>query len=103
MPAKPESKLQKAIADRLRKEGAWVAKIHGSQFQAGIPDLLICWHGIFIAMEVKVPGRENTLTKLQATSLDAISKAGGYASVISSVDQALEVLATVREAMVETP
>lgn len=84
MPEKPETKLQKKIAARLRERGAWVTKIHGGIYSSGVPDLLVCYRGRFIAMEVKVPGRSKA-TRLQAAQLRQIRAARGRAYVVRSV------------------
>lgn len=91
----PEAKLTTKIIEALRKRGAWAMKKHGSMYSKGQPDILCCYLGCFVGFEVKRPGREGTLTVLQAATLDAIIKAGGTASVVSSVDQALDVLDSV--------
>lgn len=91
--AKPESALQTKIRKELESQGAWAVKFHGSPYtRKGTPDLLICYKGYFIGMEIKVPGKEHTLTHLQAYQIDKIIEAGGVALVITSVEQALQVL-----------
>lgn len=61
---------------------AW--KEHGGQYgTAGIPDIIVCHRGRFIALEAKVG--KNTPTKLQAVTIEQIRKAGGTAAVVRSV------------------
>ena len=61
---------------------AW--KEHGGQYgTAGIPDIIVCHRGHFIALEAKVG--KNQPTKLQAVSIEQIRKAGGTAAVVRSV------------------
>lgn len=75
-------------------EDCWYVKYHGSRYgRAGIPDLLVCLDGVFLALEVKLPGKKTT--KLQDRELDAIEHAGGFARVVQSVE---DVHATIREA-----
>lgn len=95
MAAKPES----ALANRIKTEvlgeypGSWIVKIHGSAFQtAGIPDLVGCIEGRFIGIEVKVPGREDTLTARQEDALRRLRRAGALAFMSSSVEHALATL-----------
>jgi Holliday junction resolvase len=88
MPSKPETRLQKKIADRLRDRGAWVGKIHGNIYSAGIPDLLGCYRGRFFALEVKTPENKKGATELQEAQLRRIREAGGLGYVIRSVDAA---------------
>lgn len=85
----PESLLVKKIKAMLDSHGALAIKVHGGPYQqAGIPDLLVCLHGNFIGLEVKVPERRNTLTKLQQQTLDEIKRAGGISAVVTSVEEA---------------
>ena len=66
-------------------------KEHGGQYgTAGIPDIIVCHKGRFIALEAKV-GR-NTPTKLQAATIDQIRKAGGTAVVVYSVEDVQAVI-----------
>ena len=61
---------------------AW--KEHGGQYgTAGIPDIIVCHRGHFIALEAKVG--KKTPTKLQAVTIEQIRKAGGTAAVVRSV------------------
>ena len=45
--------------------------------RVGCPDLLVCWRGLFVALEVKVPG--NPPTKAQLRQMALIREAGGAA------------------------
>ncbi len=58
-------------------------KIHGSEFQVGVPDLLICYKGRFIAFEDKAADGE--ATPLQKHNLKLIKKAGGIAEEVRSL------------------
>lgn len=86
-----EPRLVLKIKKALQAEGYYVAKIHGGRYSAGVPDLLISVAAAFVALEVKLPGREHFVTDLQASQLRSIRKAGGIAWVVSSVEDALEV------------
>ena len=91
MAKKPESHLQRRIQEALRVAfpGCYVRKVHVSEFSAaGIPDLVCCIRGMFIGIEVKMPGEQPT--RLQEFELNEIGKAGGYAFVASSPEQAVE-------------
>jgi hypothetical protein len=88
-----EAALQRRILNRLKTEpDIHVLKIVGGRYQApGIADLILCWRGRFIAIELKAPGRINgicipeafkpqSLTeRLQVTFLKDIIAAGGGA------------------------
>lgn len=93
-----ESALTKKIRQKLDKiygpSRLWVRKIHGNPYQIrGLPDLIGTYQGYFIAMEVKKPGGRTT--DLQAFTMQQIRAAGGYATVIHSVEEAVAFLGTV--------
>lgn len=95
MAAKPETALTNRIRKAVLEEypGSWLVKIHGSAYQtAGIPDLVGCINGRGVGIEVKVPGREQTLTARQAEALNEIRHAGGVAFVATEVKTALDLL-----------
>lgn len=84
----PESRLVKKIRSWIESEGGVVFKIHGGDnpFQeAGIPDLLCCWYGRFVGIEVKAPGRRGGFSKLQVRNLERIEDAGGIGIGTSSL------------------
>ncbi len=64
---------------------------HGGGFSSrGVPDLIICANGKFIAVELKVG--DNKPTPLQADYLQRIEQAGGQAHVVTTLDQFREVI-----------
>ena len=66
-------------------------KNHGSYFgQAGLPDLICCIGGRFIAFEVKTD--IGKLTPLQAVEIRKIKEVGGTAEVVRSLDEARAVI-----------
>jgi len=84
-----EKKIERAIIDYLKSfENSWVFKVHGgSQFQrAGVPDILACVNGRFVAVEVKRP-KGGVIAPLQKVNIDFINMAGGVALVATSVDE----------------
>lgn len=85
-----ESVIVNRIIDWLKKSGyKFVHKTHGSAYQtAGLPDIVaIDKNGRFVGLECKRPD-VGKLTKLQAAVLNRIADAGGYAAVVTSVDEA---------------
>lgn len=93
-----EAALSKKIIARLRAEGCWATKIVGGPRQAaGLPDIIACYRGRFVAFEVKRPGREGTLTAIQRATLDAIRESSGKAWMITSVKDAMKILAEIDE------
>ena len=91
-----ESDLVKSIITYLRTlPGCFCWKEHGGMYgTAGIPDIICCLHGRFIAFEAKVPG--NRPTRLQESTIGKIRAAGGTAVVVYSLD---DVRRTVSEAI----
>ena len=68
---------------------AW--KEHGGMYGTeGLPDLIICFKGKFVAFEVKA--EKGKLTVLQAAILRKIRQAGGRAEVVRSVDEARQIM-----------
>lgn len=71
-------------------------KEHGGQYgSAGIPDLIICYRGRFIAFEVKTAKGKTTV--LQELTIREIIRAGGYALVVRSVDEVKAVIESLKK------
>lgn len=77
-----EKVFENKIKAFLETEGAWFIKYWaGSRFtKAGIPDILACVNGYFVAIEVKA--QNGTPSELQLHAIDEIRKAGGFAFVL---------------------
>lgn len=70
---------------------AW--KEHGGMYgTAGIPDVIVCFQGRFVAFEVKTP--TGKLTKLQETMITKIRAAKGAAYKVTSVEEVRKILKT---------
>jgi Holliday junction resolvase len=87
-----EKAIVNAIRKALQEKGAWVFKTHGSPSLAGLPDIIACYQGRFIGIEVKKPTTRNTVTLRQQAVLENIAYAGGTAGVATSVEEALSLL-----------
>ena len=73
---------------------AW--KEHGGQYgTAGIPDIIVCHRGHFIALEAKVG--KNQPTKLQSATIQQIRKAGGTAAVVRSVEDVKTIISELED------
>ena len=84
-----ESDLQRRIIEALEREGAYVVRVTVAG-RAGVPDLICCHSGRFIAFEVKTPtGR---VSKAQAHEAARITAAGGAGFVVRSVADAVACL-----------
>ena len=77
-----EKNFENRVKKYLDKEGAWVLKTFSNGIQrSGVPDLLICYKGRFIGMEVKAKdGRFKD--ELQPINIREINDAGGIAGVL---------------------
>lgn len=86
----PEARLRTKIVKKLKSYGGYWFVIHGGMYQAvGVSDILGVLHGRFFALEVKVPGKLHTLTERQSLFLKRVRQAGGKATVVTSVDEAM--------------
>ncbi len=75
-----------------RRWGAYVEKTHGDAKKAGLPDLLCCVRGLFVAIEVKAPGARRGATRRQLAELERIRRSGGIAFVARTVGEVDAVL-----------
>lgn len=88
--------LEKNLIEKIRKylaglDGCFFWKEHGGKYgTAGIPDIIICHRGRFIALEAKVG--KNKPTRLQAATIEQIQKAGGTAEVVYSLDDVKKIM-----------
>lgn len=100
----PEGKVKEKIKRwlDLNMPGHWRVMPRGGPFgKAGCPDILICWQGIFIAIEVK--SDEGDPTPLQIANLKQIKNAGGVAALVRGYDivRLNSILATVHLKVVQ--
>ena len=66
-------------------------KQHGGQFgTAGIPDIIVCYNGKFVAFEVKT--ETGKLTMLQESTLRKINAAKGNAYKVTSLQEVKEII-----------
>ena len=88
-----EVSITRATIRRLLREfpGVYVRKIAGGPYQAsGVPDLLVCYKGMFVGIEMKQPGRRPS--RIQEVELGRIQSAGGVAGVATSTAEAVELV-----------
>ena len=75
---------------------AW--KTHGGAYsQAGIPDIIACVGGRFVAFEVKTEA--GRLTKLQEITIQRIKDAKGNAYKVTSVAEVKQILSDLQEGL----
>lgn len=76
-----EKNFQTKVIKWFESIGGYVVNVWGGGYQrAGIPDLLICYKGLFVALELKT--ETGRVHELQHYNIDAISKAGGIARIL---------------------
>ena len=88
-----ESAISRRIQTALIDAGAFVFKVHGNEFtMAGLPDLIVCYKGYYIGIEVKNPETRYKATPRQLYIHRKIHSAGGLCEVVKSVAEALALL-----------
>lgn len=72
-----ENRLKKFLED----EGCWFVKFFANSFtKSGIPDILVCCNGYFVAVEVKAPNGKPS--ELQKWNIEKIYESGGIGVVL---------------------
>ena len=90
MSKKPETGLSKKVQDRLNAEDGWWFKVHGGPFQtAGVPDIVGCYQGLFVAIELKMSG--NKPSEIQKYILDLLTTAGARCGVAYTIEEAIKI------------
>lgn len=79
----PEGKVKQAVVKILKQYNAWYFfPVSTGYGRAGIPDIIACWKGKFMAIECKA--QDNlTPTPLQEIQLKQIEDAGGVTWVVT--------------------
>jgi Holliday junction resolvase len=93
MAATPESKVKKRVREVLDKLGIYHFMPPANGFgRAGIPDIIACMDGHFIAIECKAGSGKTTA--LQERELDRIHNAGGttYIARETNIDELQQIL-----------
>lgn len=94
-----EQKIQAKILNTLKKR-AYCVKVMAAN-KNGVPDILACYKGRFVAIEVKTnTGRP---TALQLANIDLIKENGGYAIIARSEEEVLELLERIDNETIQTP
>ena len=82
----PETKIQREIVEFLHKNKILVWRISDTTNMAGFPDLLVCYRGRFLALEVKIDKAYSKPTFQQEKVMADINNLGkGVARIVKSV------------------
>lgn len=101
MGKQPESRIVRRILNHIKDlDDAFAFKVHGSRYMmVGLPDIIVCLAGGFVALEVKVPEERDETSPRQEYVIGLIRQAGGIAEVVCSVDEARSLLNYVRQTL----
>lgn len=82
-----ESAITAQIQRWLKSQPCWwgFKVLGGAQQKRGVPDIVGCWRGAFVAFEVKRP-QLGRVSDLQQHIIDQINGVGGRAFVVYSVE-----------------
>lgn len=87
---------EKAITNQILKylkslPECFVFKEHGGLYgTSGIPDIIVCYKGKFVAFEVKT--EKGKFSKLQEITIAKIRKANGMAFKVTSLEEVKKIL-----------
>lgn len=88
-----EKKVETDIKDYLFSKGAYYFKVHGSALmEPGIPDIIACYKGYFIGIEVKAPGKDSGQSAVQKVHEKNILKAGGIYILADCLEDVVNVV-----------
>lgn len=76
-----EKLFENKIKKYLKDNGDWYVKFFANSYtKSGIPDILACSGGYFLAIEVKAPNGKPS--ELQKYNVQSINKCGGFAVIV---------------------
>lgn len=86
-----EREIRAKIVKALKNRGARPIKYYGCVYtEAGVSDLLVCYRGLFLVIETKVPGEVPTVK--QKSFIASVHQSEGWGGPACSVEEALEYL-----------
>jgi Holliday junction resolvase len=81
----PEAKVKKKVVDVLKKHSAYYFfPATGGYGRSGVPDIVCCYRGVFIAIECKAGS--NKPTPLQEAEMQKIREAQGFVLVVNETN-----------------
>ncbi len=89
----PEGAVKAAVKRWLDARDIWhFSPVSNGMGRHGIPDLICCWDGRFLAIECKAPGKLANVSALQEREINNIRLAKGLAIVVDRVELLDELL-----------
>lgn len=80
-----EKTFENKVKLYLKEKGAYFIKTHGDRFsKIGVPDLIVCYKGLFIGIELKASNGKPS--ELQLYNLREIEKSGGISYLLYPED-----------------
>ena len=88
-----EQEIQRKIIKWLEENECYVVKVISAS-KVGVPDIIACVDGHFVAIEVKKPETKANVSALQAYNLDRVVICGGHSLVAWNLDMVKDYLRT---------
>ena len=86
-----EKSVENDIKNYLFKKGIYHFKVHGSKFmEPGIADIIACFNGHFLAIEVKRPGNKKGQTEVQKIHERNVIKSGGTYLLVDNLEDVVK-------------
>lgn len=85
-----ERELTTEIINRIYQESntSFAVKYHGNPTtKRGMPDLIGAWRGKSFAVEIKLPGKQDTVTLAQKAWLHVFRRGGYVVGIVTSFDE----------------
>lgn len=88
-----ESQLTTQVKQYLKMKGAYVEKIFGGGYQsAGISDIICCYKGYYIGIELKSPTKKGRASELQRLKIMQVRASNGVAFITDTLEDVKTVL-----------
>jgi hypothetical protein len=92
-----EKQLENRMKKYLSNKNIYHFKVHGNGFmRSGIPDLICCVNGHFVAIEIKRPDGKGKVSKLQEIEIDRIKRSNGIAVVMNNYDEFVKFISEIK-------
>ena len=80
-----EKNFENRVKKFLEEQGCWCVKYFANAYtKSGIPDLLVCCNGYFVAVELKAPNGKPS--ELQLWNIEKIKESGGIGIILYPKD-----------------